>query len=88
MGERTLGSVRKSTYDRRRLFDKDVTPTPLSSMREVTWEHQAIAMQLGYKSVAEMAVDELLDMVVKLAARVESLEGSQGCELIDDDEAV
>lgn len=75
MNERTLGSVRASTYDRRRLFDRDVTPTPLTSMKDVNWEHQAAAIKAGCKSVADMAIDELLDQVGKLEARVAALEG-------------
>jgi hypothetical protein len=46
----------------------NVTPTPLTSMRDVNWEHQAAAVKAGYKSVADLAIDELLDLVGKLQA--------------------
>lgn len=72
--ERTLSGIRFNTYDRRRLFDKTVVPTPISTMRDVNWEHQAVAMRLGYKSVGDMAIDELLDQIGKLEARVAELE--------------
>jgi hypothetical protein len=52
----------------------NVTPTPLTSMRDVNWEHQAAAVKAGYKSVADLAIDELLDLVGKLQAVADKLE--------------
>lgn len=83
MSERSL-SGRVSTYDRRRLFEKNLTVGPITTMRDVNWEHQAVAMRAGYKSVGDMAIDELLDKIGELEGRVQALE-NPGCELVEDD---
>jgi hypothetical protein len=66
-------------YDRTLLLDPDpdarnTTRTPLTSIKDATWEHQAVAAQLGYQSVVAMAVDEILALVRRLEERVEKLE--------------
>ena len=67
-----------SRYDRTLLLSPDPEATgdrkPLESIRDATWEHQAIAMQRGYKSLAEYAIDELAGMVRELIERVDKLE--------------
>ena len=69
MADRSLVS-----YDRRRLLEDEVRPDRLHSLRDANWEHQAAAMAMGYKSVLEMAVDQLGDLVNELETRVEALE--------------
>lgn len=61
---------------RARLLDQ---PRPLqdiqiTSLRQVTYEHQRAAMAAGYSSMAELAIDQLLAEVVALRDRVATLE--------------
>ena len=68
-----------STYrvDRALLLEQDMTKGRplLDSIRDADFRHQSAAMVLGYKSVAEMAVDELVGIVRELQGRLDVLEG-------------
>lgn len=47
---------------------------PLTSIRQADWRHQAKAMSLGYSSILEYAVDELVSEVRELKQRMDRLE--------------
>lgn len=48
-----------------------------------TLDDQTRAMAAGYRSVAEMAIDELAEIVMRLQARVETLEALTGTTTVD-----
>lgn len=63
--------------DRSLLLEREPGPDglpPINSIKDATWQHQAYAMSHGYKSMVEMAVDELAAIMQELRERVERLE--------------
>lgn len=68
----------QSRYDRTLLLSPDPDATgdrkPLESIRDATWEHQAYALQRGYKSLTDFAVDELAAIVRECRDRIDTLE--------------
>ena len=61
----------------RRLLDDEVVPPKLGSLRDVTWEHQAAAIQAGYRSVLEYAVDKMVAELADLKKRMDNLEAGR-----------
>ena len=72
MSERNLEAYNEA---RTKLLDPDPgRGVALNSIKDATWVHQAYALEHGYNSVLELAIDELAAEVSELKIRVQALE--------------
>lgn len=67
----------RSFASRNALLNDAGDAPPVETMRDTDHRHQAVALRMGYRSVAEYAIDELVKVVQELEGRVERLEGKE-----------